>query len=42
VAFELIVNIDHPSDAATWLDWAYNKTQGLMVPVFSYNVHEIR
>jgi hypothetical protein len=41
VPFEVIVNVDHPRDAATWLDWA-NKTQGLVVPVFSYNVHEIR
>ncbi len=42
VPFEVIVNIDHPRDADIWLDWAYNKTQGVVVPVFSYNVHEIR
>ena len=42
VLFEVIVNIDHPRDADVWLDWAYTKTPGMVVPVFSYNVHEIR
>ena len=42
VPFEVIVNVDHPRDADVWLDWAYNKTQGLVVPVFSYNGHESR
>ncbi len=39
---EVVVNVDHPQDADAWLDWAYNKTQGLVVPVFSHNVHELR
>jgi hypothetical protein len=38
----VVVNIDEPSAADAWLDWAYNKTQGLVVPVFSHNVHELR
>ncbi len=42
VPLEVVVNVDHPQDAEAWLDWAYNKTQGLVVPVFSYNVHELR
>ncbi len=42
VPLEVVVNVDHPQDAEVWLDWAYNKTQGLVVPVFSYNVHELR
>jgi hypothetical protein len=42
VPLEVVVNVDHPQDSGEWLDWAYNKTQGLVVPVFSYNLHEAR
>ncbi len=42
VPLEVLVNVDEPSAASVWLDWAYNKTQGLVVPVFSHNIHELR
>jgi hypothetical protein len=41
VPSELLVNIDHPATAATWIELAYN-TSGWVVPVFSADVHEIR
>ena len=42
VPLELVVNVDNPAQHDLWLDWAYNRTQGLVVPVFSQNVHEKR
>ncbi|KAG1666350.1 hypothetical protein FOA52_007888 [Chlamydomonas sp. UWO 241] len=38
---ELLVNVDNPADHEAWAtaSWA---TEGAVVPVFSFNVHEIR
>ena len=41
VPLELLVNVDHPSDREAWALASYN-TSGLVVPVFSFNVHEVR
>ena len=38
---ELLVNVDEPSSAADWAQIAANSS-GLVVPVFSANIHEIR
>lgn len=38
---ELLVNVDSPTDAAIWAQWAHN-TSGFVIPVISNNVHEIR
>eukprot|EP00195_Chlamydomonas_chlamydogama_P001199 CAMPEP_0202922730 /NCGR_PEP_ID=MMETSP1392-20130828/78076_1 /ASSEMBLY_ACC=CAM_ASM_000868 /TAXON_ID=225041 /ORGANISM="Chlamydomonas chlamydogama, Strain SAG 11-48b" /LENGTH=357 /DNA_ID=CAMNT_0049616373 /DNA_START=208 /DNA_END=1281 /DNA_ORIENTATION=+ len=38
---ELLVNVDHPADHEAWA-WSSYNTSGLVVPVFSNNVHEIR
>ena len=38
---ELLVNVDHPEDHEAWA-WASYKTSGLVVPVFSNNLHEVR
>jgi hypothetical protein len=38
---ELVVNVDEPSSASDWAGLAANSS-GLVVPVFSNNVHEIR
>ena len=35
------MNVDNPQDVELWVQASYN-TSGLVVPVFSYNVHEVR
>ena len=40
VPLELLVNVDHPQDNEPWA-WASYKTKGIVVPVFSNNVHEV-
>jgi hypothetical protein len=37
----VVVNVDHPRDNEPWA-WASYNTSGLVVPVFSNNVHEVR
>ena len=37
---ELLVNVDHPEDHKAWA-WASYNTSGLVVPVFSNNLHEV-
>ena len=41
IPLELLVNVDHPRDNEPWA-WASYNTSGLVVPVFSNNVHEVR
>eukprot|EP00955_Chlamydomonas_euryale_P050295 354518-Chlamydomonas_euryale.AAC.9 len=41
VPLELLVNIDNPEDHELWANASWD-TKGMVVPVFSYNVHEIR
>ena len=41
IPLELLVNVDNPQDVELWVQASYN-TSGLVVPVFSYNVHEVR
>ena len=41
IPLELLVNVDHPQDNGPWA-WASYNTSGLVVPVFSNNVHEVR
>ena len=38
---EMVVNVDNPEEAAEWVKHVY-PTQGFVVPVFSYNLHEAR
>ncbi|GAX84233.1 hypothetical protein CEUSTIGMA_g11656.t1 [Chlamydomonas eustigma] len=40
-SMELLVNVDHPQDHEAWALASYN-TSGLVIPVFSNNIHEIR
>ncbi len=40
-SIELVVNVDHPSDHEAWANASY-ATGGVVVPVFSNNIHEIR
>ena len=35
------MNVDHPEDHEAWA-WASYNTGGLVVPVFSNNLHEVR
>lgn len=35
------MNVDHPSDHEVWANASYD-TGGVVVPVFSNNIHEIR
>ncbi|GAX78604.1 hypothetical protein CEUSTIGMA_g6043.t1 [Chlamydomonas eustigma] len=41
VALELLVNVDHPRDHEPWAMASYNSS-GMVVPVFSNNIHEVR
>ncbi|KAG1672594.1 hypothetical protein FOA52_010696 [Chlamydomonas sp. UWO 241] len=41
ISLELLVNVDSPEDADAWVASAQN-TSGMVVPVFSNNVHEAR
>ncbi|PNH10342.1 hypothetical protein TSOC_002927 [Tetrabaena socialis] len=38
---ELLVNVDSPDEGQAWADLSWS-TEGLIVPVFSNNVHELR
>lgn len=38
---ELLVNVDNPDEHAEWVDQAY-ATKGFVIPVFSYDLHELR
>ena len=38
---ELLVNVDSPDEAAEWVKHVY-PSEGFVVPVFSYNLHEAR
>ncbi|KAG2499050.1 hypothetical protein HYH03_003235 [Edaphochlamys debaryana] len=41
VPSEFLVNVDSPGEGELWANLSY-ATQGFVVPVFSYNVHELR
>jgi hypothetical protein len=41
VPLELVVNVDHPQDHEAWAKASYS-TKGLVIPVFSNNIHEVR
>mmetsp|Transcript_27600 Transcript_27600/g.60380 ORF Transcript_27600/g.60380 Transcript_27600/m.60380 type:complete len:448 (+) Transcript_27600:355-1698(+) len=41
VPLELVVNVDHPRDHEAWA-WSSYNTSGMVVPVFSNNIHEVR
>ncbi len=41
VPTEFLVNVDNPDEGQIWADLSYS-TEGLVVPVMSYNVHELR
>ena len=41
VPSELVVNVDNPEEAAEWVKHVYS-SEGFVVPVFSYNLHEAR
>ncbi|KXZ52872.1 hypothetical protein GPECTOR_8g253 [Gonium pectorale] len=41
VQSEFLVNVDSPQEGQAWADLSWN-TSGFVVPVMSYNVHELR
>lgn len=38
---EVVINVDNPDEAAEWASYVY-PTEGFVVPVFSFNLHEGR
>ena len=41
IPLELVVNVDHPQDHEAWAKASYS-SKGLVIPVFSNNIHEVR
>ena len=41
IPIELVVNVDHPQDHEAWAKASYS-SKGLVIPVFSNNIHEVR